>query len=133
MNNATELTPEAGPPRRRSRLWKAAAWVAVSLFALLVVAGIALTLVLQSARFHNYLLQTVEKRASDTLGTQVQLQNFAAHLSNLSLDLYGLTVHGANPYPNPPLRCRPPGGEGVYRRARRNQHTGDQEQRLQQQ
>ncbi len=24
-------------------------------------------------------------------------------LSNLSLDLYGLTVHGADPYPNPPL------------------------------
>ena len=99
----TELTPQPGPSRRRSRLWKAAAWVAAGLFALFVVAGIALTLVLQSARFHNYLLQTVEERASDTLGTQVQLQNFAVHLSNLSLDLYGLTVHGANPYPNPPL------------------------------
>jgi translocation and assembly module TamB len=68
-----------------------------------VVAGVALTVVLHSARFHNYLLNTVEKRASDTLGTQVQLQNFAVRLSNLSLDLYGLTVHGANPYPNPPL------------------------------
>jgi translocation and assembly module TamB len=103
LNNATDLTPETGPPRRRSRLWKVAAWAAAGLLALLVVAGIALTLVLQSARFHNYLLQTVEKRASDTLGTQVQFQNFAVHLSNLSLDLYGLTVHGAAPYPNPPL------------------------------
>ena len=84
-------------------MWRAAVRVSVSLFALLVVAGIALTLVLQSAHFHNYLLQTVEKRAGDTLGTQVQLQSFAVHFSNLSLDLYGLTVHGANPYPNPPL------------------------------
>ncbi|MGB8537133.1 MAG: translocation/assembly module TamB domain-containing protein, partial [Acidobacteriaceae bacterium] len=41
--------------------------------------------------------------ASESIGTQVQLQNFALHPSNLSLDLYGLTVHGAAPYPDPPL------------------------------
>jgi translocation and assembly module TamB len=87
----------------RTRLWKVAAWVAGSVVALLVIAGIAASLVLQSARFHNYLLHTVQTRASESLGTQVQLQNFALHLSNLSLDLYGLTVHGADPYPNPPL------------------------------
>ena len=33
----------------------------------------------------------------------MQLENFALHLSNLSLDLYGVTVHGADPYPDPPL------------------------------
>ena len=48
-------------------------------------------------------LRTVQRRASESIGTQVQLQNFVLHLSNLSLDLYGLTVHGAAPYPNPPL------------------------------
>ncbi len=73
------------------------------MLALLVVAGIAVTVVLHSARFHNYVLSTVQKKASESIGTQVQLQNFALHLSNLSLDLYGLTVHGADPYPNPPL------------------------------
>jgi translocation and assembly module TamB len=82
---------------------KVAAWVVISVAALLVVAGIAVTVVLHSARFHNYLLSTVQQRASESIGTQVQLQNFALHLSNLSLDLYGLTVHGADPYPNPPL------------------------------
>src|ERR1700734_3201689 len=82
---------------------KVAAWIAVGLLALLVIVGIALTAVLHSARFHNYVLATVQKKASETLGTQVQLQNFALNLSNLSLDLYGLTVHGAAPYPNPPL------------------------------
>ena len=71
--------------------------------ALLVIAAIAVTCVLHSARFHNYVLATVQKKASESIGTQVQLQNFALHLSNLSLDLYGLTVHGAAPYPNPPL------------------------------
>jgi translocation and assembly module TamB len=71
--------------------------------ALLIVAGIALTAVLHSARFHRYVLHTAQQRASESLGTQVQLQNFAVHFSNLSLDLYGLTVHGAEPYPDPPL------------------------------
>ncbi len=88
---------------RHARLWKVVAWVAGSVVVLLVVAGIAVTLVLHSARFHNYVLRTAQNKASDTLGTQVQLQNFALHLSHLSIDLYGLTVHGAAPYPDPPL------------------------------
>jgi translocation and assembly module TamB len=88
---------------RHSRLWKAAAWVAGILITLLVVAGIAVTILLHSGRFHNYVLSTVEKKASESIGTKVHLQNFALNLSNLSLDLYGLTVAGANPYPDPPL------------------------------
>jgi translocation and assembly module TamB len=71
--------------------------------ALLVVAGITVTLVLRSARFHQYVIDTAEKQASKIIGTQVQLQNFTLRLSTLSLDLYGLTVHGAAPYPDPPL------------------------------
>src|SRR6202007_2281421 len=53
--------------------------------------------------FHNYVLGQVQKQASEYLGTKVELQNFTLHLSTLSLDLYGLTVHGAAPYANPPL------------------------------
>jgi translocation and assembly module TamB len=86
-----------------ARLWKAGAWIVLGLAVLTVLAFVAVTVVLHSARFHNYILSTVEKKASESIGTQVQLQNFALHLSNLSLDLYGLTVHGANPYPDPPL------------------------------
>jgi translocation and assembly module TamB len=95
-----KLTPEPG---RHTRLLKVTAWIAISLVALLVIAGIAVTALLHSARFHNYVLATVQKKASESIGTQVQLQNFALNLSTLSLDLYGLTVHGAAPYPNPPL------------------------------
>jgi len=87
----------------RKRLWKVVAWVAGSVVALLVIAGVALLLVLQSTRFHDYVLRTVQNKASESLGTQVQLQNFTLHPANLGLDLYGLTVHGAGPYPNPPL------------------------------
>ena len=96
-----KLTPASR--QAHSRLWKIAAWAAISVVALLVVAGIAITAVLHSARFHNYVLNIVQKKASESIGTQVQLQNFALHLSNVSLDLYGLTVHGADPYRNPPL------------------------------
>ena len=106
MSTATSRhkpSPESGQRGPRSRLWKVGAWVAGSVLALLVFAGIAVTVVLHSARFHNYVLSTVQKRASESIGTQVQLQNFALHPSNLSLDLYGLTVHGADPYPNSPL------------------------------
>jgi translocation and assembly module TamB len=94
------LTPEPG---RHARLARVAAWIAVGLVVLFVIAAIAVTAVLHSARFHNYVLATVQKKASESIGTEVQLQNFALHPSNLSLDLYGLTVHGAAPYPNPPL------------------------------
>jgi len=91
------------PPSRHSRLRKVGGWVFFGLLALVVLAGIAVTVVLHSARFHNYLLSLAQKKASESLGVQVQLQNFALHLSNLRLDLYGLTVHGAAPYANPPL------------------------------
>ena len=33
----------------------------------------------------------------------VRIQNFALNLSNLSLDVYGVTVAGASPYPDPPV------------------------------
>ena len=160
MSTATSRhkpSPESGQRGLRSRLWKVGAWVAGSALALLVVAGIAVTIVLHSARFHNYVLSTVQERASESIGTQVQLQNFALHLSNLSLDLYGVAVHGADPYPNPPLLQVAHAEVGVrivsvfHKKwyldsfvidrpvvkvftdaARRDQHPRHQEQRLQQ-
>jgi translocation and assembly module TamB len=88
---------------QHARLWKTAAWIFTGFVFLMVLALFVVLVVLHGARFHNYLLSTVQQKASESLGTQVQLQNFALHLSNLSLDLYGLTVHGAAPYPDPPL------------------------------
>ena len=101
--SATFSNPDPASPNRHARWLKVAAWVAGTVVALLVVAGLVITAVLHSARFHNYVLNTVQQKASENLGTQVQLQNFALHLSGLGVDLYGLTVHGAAPYPNPPL------------------------------
>ena len=95
--------PEPVPPRHPSRMRKAGAWVFAGLLGFLILAAIVVVMVLHSVRFHNYVLSYAQKKASETLGVQVQLQNFALNLSNLSVDLYGLTVHGAAPYANPPL------------------------------
>ena len=62
-----------------------------------------IAVLLNSTRFHQYLIDTVQRQASEKFGTGVHLQNFALHLSTLNLDLYGVTVDGASPYPNPPL------------------------------
>ena len=91
------------PQQKFTRLWKIGAWVLMGLAVLMLLAVVAVTVVLHSTRVHNYLLSTIQQRASEAIGTQVQLQNFALHPSNLSLDIYGLTVHGANPSPDPPL------------------------------
>jgi translocation and assembly module TamB len=64
---------------------------------------ITVVILLHNERFHNYILKTAQKQASDSLGVRVQLQNFALNLSHLDLDLYGITVDGATPYANPPL------------------------------
>ena len=100
MNTSAPQQRFTGP---HARLWKVGAWAVAGLAALLVLAVVTVTVVLHSARFHNYVLATIQQKASESIGTQVQLQNFALHPANLSVDLYGLTVHGANPYPDPPL------------------------------
>lgn len=104
MNTTVQHTdPVPTPPSRKRRIARIAAWFAASVAMLLVLAGITVALLLHSERFHRYVLNTVQQRASDALGGRVQLQNFALHLSDLGLDLYGLTVDGASPYANPPL------------------------------
>ena len=54
----------------RTRLGRTVAWTFTGLTALLVLALVAVTVVLHSARFHDYLLRTVQRKASDTIGTR---------------------------------------------------------------
>jgi translocation and assembly module TamB len=93
--------PIAG--QHRSRWAKVAAWAVGGVVAMVLLVIAAAAILLHSARFHNYLLTVAQNKASAALGTQVEIQNFAAHLSNLSIDVYGIAVHGVKPYPNPPL------------------------------
>jgi len=104
-DNAPDPKPESPPQHGQQKrlLLKIAIWTAGSVVALLVLVGITLAILLHSARFHNYVLTTVQQKASDSLGVRVQLQNFALNLWHLDLDLYGVTVDGAVPYADPPL------------------------------
>ena len=103
MNDVShDLKPDPAP--RRRRVWlKIATWMAGAVVILAVLAGIAIAIVLHNERFHNYVLATVQQKASDSLGVRVQLRDFALNLSHLDLDLFGLTVDGAAPYARPAL------------------------------
>jgi translocation and assembly module TamB len=78
-------------------------WSIAIVGAILLITALAVAILLNNQRFHDYLLRTAQTQASDSLGVRVQLQNFAVNFSNLSLDIYGITVDGATPYANPPL------------------------------
>jgi uncharacterized protein involved in outer membrane biogenesis len=69
-------------------------WTGMVLVASIAVLGVAGYLVLNSARFHEYLLVQIEKQASEATGAQVRIQNFALHPSRLAADAYGITVRG---------------------------------------
>ena len=91
------------PPRKGGRWKRATAWAFAVLALLIVSAGIGIYVLLHSSSFHNYVLRTAERKASDSLNTRVQLRNFALRLSDLGLDLDGLTVYGTGPGANAPL------------------------------
>ena len=98
------LFPEPGNDIKQRRLWtRVLLWITggIGFVLLLLVVGVAA--LLHNGRFHLYLLHKADQIASGRLGTQVTLQNFAVHLSDLSADLYGLAIDGAAPCSTPPL------------------------------
>jgi translocation and assembly module TamB len=92
---------ENRPPRSKLKRALGCLLAALILIVLILVVGVAV--LLRNNTAHQKILQFAEQNASDSLGAQVQVQNFAIHPSNLSLDIYGITLHGAEPYPDPPL------------------------------
>jgi translocation and assembly module TamB len=94
---------EPTEPCARRRWLRISAWIVCGLAAVLLLIVATTAIVVRSAQFHNYVLSRLQKQASARLGANVQLQNFAVHLASLSADLYGLTISGAPPYPDPPL------------------------------
>src|SRR5579871_5591713 len=96
--------PPTPPARHAPRRWlHVAGWIGGAIVALLILIAITVTILFNSRHFHDYVLSKAQRVASDKLGARVQLQNYVLHLSTLSLDVYGVTVHGASPYPDPPL------------------------------
>jgi len=104
----THASGPPGPPNQESqklrrRLLAAIKWIAAIVVGPILVSAIVLVILVNSPRAHNYLLAMLQQRASKSLGVGVKLQNYTLHLSTLSVDLYGITINGASPYPNPPL------------------------------
>ncbi len=100
-----EVRDPSNPLRHKARhpFFKVMAWISLAAMAVTLALFAGVAMLLNNARFHNYLIRTAETQASESLGVRVQVRNFAVHFSRLSVDLYGVTIDGANPYPNPPL------------------------------
>lgn len=115
MSTARSYFPPEPPPERgpqpvpkekrgpRHPWGRYLGWAGIVVLGLIVlVVGVAITL-LHSQRFHHYLLAKVESSVEQSMNTRMTVQNFAVHFSPLGLDVYGVVVDGASPYPNPPL------------------------------
>jgi len=66
---------------------------------------VATYVVLRSPGGHAYVLRTAQAKATQALGSQVQFRDYAFRWSGfgLSTELYDIVVHGAAPYPDPPV------------------------------
>lgn len=94
------------PIRRAGHNWKKIiGWIAGIVVLLIVGIVITVYVLLHNQSFHRYVLKTAEQKAAAALGTQLQARDFALHFHGISpsLDLYNVTVAGAQPYPQPPL------------------------------
>jgi translocation and assembly module TamB len=97
---------EAGSPKQpksSEQIPPIVGWVGATVVAIVLIVVFGAMVLLNDPRFHWYLRAVVERRASEALGVNVQLQEFNLHLSTLGLDLYGVTIHGAKPYETTPL------------------------------
>ena len=92
-----------GPPRRKHRRWKIAAWSALGLICFLIAAGIAMSALVNVGGIHAAILNFAQKEATRSLGTRVRIENFVLRRSPFGVDLYGISVDGAGPHPLPPL------------------------------
>ena len=78
-------------------------WIAVVLVTSTAVIGVAGYLIVDSQRFHGYLLAQIEKQTSEATGAEVRVQNLALHISQLTADGYGIIVRGNQPASSRPL------------------------------
>lgn len=114
MSAAPSLPPDLQPPDRnrlhieppRRRRWtRILAWLGAAIVALLVILVVGVAVLLHSSRFHDYVLRTAQQKTTNSLNAPVTVQNYALNFNGISptLDIYGLVVHGAAPYPDPPV------------------------------
>lgn len=79
-------------------------WSLVAIVVLIVGMGTTLVLLLQhSEGFRRSMLSKVENSLQESTGARLEVGDFKLRLSNLSLDLYNVVVHGTEPDPKQPL------------------------------
>ena len=105
MPTDPESDTPGGQQRRRiaRRVFAATAWIVAGLMAVGALAVLLLLALINVDGVHRYLLGLAQRKASSALGVPVTLENFSVDVPALQVDLYGLTIDGAAPYPTPPL------------------------------
>ena len=91
------------PEKPKKASWKKIlAWVLASMGTIVLLIVFAVAVLLHSDKFHAYLLRTAQEKATEALGSQIQMRDFAFHWYGLgpSVELYDIVIHGAAPYEN---------------------------------
>lgn len=99
----SNLSPRRKPKPILRRTVKGLAWAVGGLFAIALLAAVLLVTLVNVDGVHRYLIGIARQRATAALGVPVDLKNFRLDIPKLRVDLYGITIDGASPYPTPPL------------------------------
>ena len=78
-------------------------WTAAGILALILLLVAGAAFLLNSSKFHNYVISRVQTTASESLNAQVRIRNFSLNLHDLSIDIDGLLVETAEPGTQSPL------------------------------
>lgn len=81
------------------------AWAGGIIGGLLLLLAVGIYVLLHNSRFHAYVLRTAQAKASESLGSGVNLRDFTLKWHGISptLELHGLAVSGAPPFENSSL------------------------------
>ncbi|HKW19178.1 MAG TPA: translocation/assembly module TamB domain-containing protein [Terriglobales bacterium] len=78
-------------------------WTAVTIGALLLFVVVAVVVALKTPALQRHLLATIQEKASAAIGSRVEIQSFDVRLRTLTVNVYGLTIHGTEPVSEKPL------------------------------
>lgn len=89
-------------------------WSLAAIIILVIGIGLTGVLLLQhSSSFRSSILARVEQAVKDSTGADMQVKDFSLRLSTLTLDIYGIVLHGTEPAGSPPLAQADHLGVGV--------------------
>jgi translocation and assembly module TamB len=96
------VASEKGEPVKRWK--KIVLWSLAAIIVLLVGTVVTLVFLLDhNEGFRHSILAKVENSVRESTGARLEVRDFNFRLSNLSLDLYNVVVHGTEPDPSQPL------------------------------